>query len=488
MKKEREIQAFKSRPYWQVFITENKKGLELKYVKDIFDKTELEEFDNFVGKSGVASTEKKEQELPPGVPFNLTGLQTEAYKFYSITPSNTLRIAQSLYLSGLISYPRTSSQKLPDSINYKIIRKKLAGEYNVEHLMKKDKPVEGKKSDPAHPSIYPTGETQILAGDEGKIYDLIAKRFLALFCENAIMDTKKIKVVCEEKTFARRGSAIRKKAWLEFYPSKMKEDEIPDLEGEVIISDLRIEEKETQPPKRYSPASIISELEKRNLGTKATRSSILETLYDRGYIRDKSITATPLGMSLISTLENYSPIIIDEKLTREFEQEMGLIEKAKGDFEEKKLRMIEKAKKTIRSIAGDFEKNEKRIGEELVSAQDELLEQEKIENTLMQCPKCKKGNLVIMYSPKTKRQFVACDAYPECRNTFSLPPNGAIKKAGKTCEECSFPMLMRFSKGKKPWTFCWNPECPTNAEWVQKAKEKREEFDRMGEQEEKGGG
>ena len=113
----------------------------------------------------------------------------------------------------------------------------------------------------------------------------------------------------------------------------------PDITGEVIkknvIQDKLVknedltEEKQTQPPKRFSPASILSELEKRNLGTKATRANILETLYSRGYVNEKSIKATPFGISLIETLEKYSPIIIDEKLTRSFEEEMESIVKAK---------------------------------------------------------------------------------------------------------------------------------------------------------------
>jgi len=476
VKKEREIQAFKPETYWQVFITvKNSHELELKYIKDVFDKKELSKFENLVGKTAIAETKKTEQILPPNPPFDLTTLQTEAYKFHGITPSNTLRAAQSLYLAGLISYPRTSSQKLPDLIDYKTILKKLAKEYNVEHLIKKSKPIEGEKTDPAHPSIHPTGEKQILSGDEEKIYNLIVRRFLSLFCEDAIIDNKKVTAETDNLIFSRRGSAIRKKAWLEIYPSKMKEEEIPDLEGKVKIIDSKTEEKETQPPKRYSPASIISALEKKNLGTKATRSSILETLYNRGYVREKSIQATPMGMSLISTLEKYSPIIIDEKLTRNFEKEMELIQTAKKDFIKKEEKMIDKAKKTITEISKDFEKNEKKIGEELIGAQDKLRVQEKIENTLMQCPKCQKGNLAITYSRKNRRQFVACDAYPECSNTFSLPPNGIIKKTDKICEECKFPMLIRISKGKRPWTFCFNPECPINKERIEEYRKKKEE-------------
>jgi len=478
VKKEKEIDAFKSKPYWQIFITiSNKKNkLELKYIKDIFDKSNLSQFDNLKGKEAFAETIKKQEALHPPVPFNLTTLQTEAYKFFGITPSRTLQIAQSLYLAGLISYPRTSSQKLPESIGYNEIVKKLAKELKVEKLITHKKPVEGPKSDPAHPSIYPTGNTQILSGDDEKIYKLIVKRFLSLFCDDALIDNKMVKVSVDELIFSKKGKSINKKAWLEIYPNKLNIEKIPDMEGNVNIIDSKIEQKETQPPRRYSPASIISELEKRNLGTKATRSSILETLYDRGYIEGQSLGATPLGISLINTLDKYSPIIIDEKLTKEFEKEMENIQKIKDKTkqEKKEKEIIEKAKITITKISKDFEKSQKKIGQELAEANIKYREQQKKENALIKCSKCGKGDLAINYSKKTKRFFVACNAYPECKTTYSLPPNGQIKKADKMCEECGFPMLMRLSKGKRPWTFCWNRECPTNKEWAQKSSEKKD--------------
>ncbi len=484
VQKEREIQKFEPKPYWQVFINvKNSHTLELKHNKDIFDKLELKKFENLVGKTAQAQTKKTEQILSPNPPFNLTTLQIEAYKFYGITPSRTLQIAQSLYLAGLISYPRTSSQKLPESIGYKEILKKLAKEYNVEKLITKKKPIEGKKSDSAHPSIYPTGNKQILSREDEKIYNLIVKRFLSLFCDNAIIDNKTVSAMLDKLVFSTRGASIRKKAWMEIYPTKLKEIEIPDLEGEVKIINSRTEQKETQPPKRYSPASIISQLEKKNLGTKATRSSILETLYDRNYIKEKSIEATPLGMSLIATMEKYSPIIIDEKLTRNFENEMekirelspsgGQVGKPK-EFLEKEQQVIDKAKQTITNIAEDFDKNEKKIGQELLVANIQLREQQREENTLTQCPICKKGSLAITYSRKTRRHFIACNAYPDCKTTYSLPPNGMIKKTNKICEHCGFPLLMNLKRGRKPWVFCFNRECETNKERIQAYKEKLE--------------
>ncbi|MEK6844822.1 MAG: DNA topoisomerase, partial [Nanoarchaeota archaeon] len=490
VEKEKEIQAFKPETYWQVFITidDRIKGLELKHNKDIFDKKELEKFNNLEGKKAKAETKKTEQKLPPPFPFNLTNLQTEAYKFYGITPSRTLQIAQSLYLAGLISYPRTSSQKLPASVGYDKILNQLSEEFKAKKLITRKTPVEGEKSDPAHPSIYPTGNKQVLSGEEKKIYELIVKRFLSLFCDDAIIDNKNVTAEIGGLKFSARGHVIRKKSWLEIYPSKLKEEKIPDVNGDVEILNSRTEQKETQPPRRYSPASIISELEKRNLGTKATRSSILETLYDRNYIEGQSIKATPFGISLIESLEKYSPIIIDEKLTHEFEDDMEKIEKIYSNEKnkeaglnkkllEKEQVVINKSKEIITSIAKDFKKNEKKIGEELIDASIKFREQQKKENTLIKCPKCKNGDLAINYSKKNRRFFVACNAYPDCKNTYSLPPNGVIKKIepAKICEECSYPMVMRLSKGKRPWIFCWNPQCKTNAEWVKR----REELQRI---------
>jgi len=462
VKKEKEIQEFKPRDYWQIFIkVKNSHPLELRYNKDIFDGNELKKFENLKGKKANAETRKVTQNLYPNPPFDLTSLQTEAYKLYGITPLRTLQISQNLYLSGLISYPRTSSQKLPPSINYKEILKKLAKKYKIENLITREKPVEGKKSDPAHPAIYPTGQDDDsvfskLSKEEKKIYDLIVKKFLSLFCDNAIIENKIIKVKADNFIFLAKGSFIKKKGWLEVYPSKIVEKELFDLEGEVEITNVRVEQKQTQPPKRYSPATIVAELEKRNLGTKATRAGIIETLYSREYIRNKSIEATPLGISLIETLKKYSPIIIDEALTRYFEKQIDSISQSKKNFEDKKEKIIEKAKETIRAIAKQFNEKKGNIGKELVNANVKLREQQREENKLNLCPVCEKGHLTIIYSKKNRRYFVACDAYPKCKTTFSLPPNGLIKKANKNCEKCGFPKLLLIKKGRKPWEFCFN--------------------------------
>jgi DNA topoisomerase-1 len=471
VEKELEIQKFRPEPYWQVFIKLKGHKPELKYEKDLKDKADLNILKNLKGKKGEAKTERKKRELAPLPPFDLTSLQRESYRLFNFSPSRTLQLAQNLYLSGVISYPRTSSQKIPETVNPKGILKRLSTRFKETEKAVREKPVEGKKSDPAHPSIYPTGEFQTLNSDEEKLYNLIVKRFIGCFCENAEIEDKKINFITEKNrkklNFNASGLEIKKKGWLEVYPLKMKETEIEDIEGEKEIEKSRTEEKETKPPKRYTPASLITELEKRNLGTKSTRSSIVETLYNRNYIKEQSIHATPLGINLVSSLKKYSPIIIDEKLTRRFEKDMENIQKENKNLDVLQGKILKQAKDSVKTISGDLEKHEKKIGKELVQAQEKNWEQEKEESKIAKCPECKKGELMIRYAKKFQRYFVGCSNYPKCTKTFSLPP-GIIKKTEKKCDKCGFPILMRLMKGKKPWFFCFNPECESNKERVER--------------------
>ncbi len=483
--KEREIEKFKPKPYWKIFIDaqdkEDKKNqARLRYIKDIFDEKELNKFEKLKGEECEVATTKNTQTLIPPFPFDLTTLQTEAYKFFSISPARTLQIAQELYLSGVISYPRTSSQKIPEAINPKAILKKLAKAYPQVKLITRSTPIEGKKSDPAHPSIYPTGEIENLEEEAKKLYELIVKRFIACFCADAIVENKTITATAESESkenknkkekllFKERGAEIKEKGWMKVYEARLVEKELRDMNGKADILKVEIEKDETKPPRRYSPASIITELEKKSLGTKATRANILETLYDRSYITDnKSIKATPLGMNLILTMEKYSPIIIDEKLTHDMERDMDAIRISKKELDKKQEAILRKARVALTDISEDFKKKEAKIGEELMKAEQAHWEQQKIDNELIECPKCQKGKLAIKFNPRFKRSFIACNAYPECKTTFSLPP-GMIKKLEtegnlKLCDKCSSPLLMRLMKGKRPWIFCFNPVCPTRTE------------------------
>ncbi len=460
--REREIENFKPVPFWEVLAIADK--IEFKHPKDIFDKNELEKFKDI--KEAYAETKNTEERIIPPHPFDLTTLQREAYRFHNISPSQTLAIAQKLYLDGLISYPRTSSQKIPPSIEPKKILKELERHFpQYTKLAVRPSPIEGKKSDPAHPSIYPTGEFKPLSANEQKLYELIVKRFISTFSPDAITLNKRIKLTANKNNesiiFTNSGLKIKEKGWTKIYPAILIEKDLPDLNGKIKIDKIEFPEKETQPPKRYTPASLITTLEKKNLGTKTTRSLIIETLFDRGYLDGKSIEATKLGMKLIEALEKHSPIIIDENLTRKMEEEIDSILSAKANLQQKEKEIINKAERIITDISKEFKSKESKIGKKLLEGIEEKRKEDYENNILVQCPTCKQGNLRVLYSKKTQRSFVACSNYPNCTQTYNLPPNSLIKRSGKICESCNFPKLLSIKKAMRPWEFCFNPNCPT---------------------------
>lgn len=467
--KERKIKKFKPTPYWEIFakVSSDKNLIEVKYNKRVTKKKEAEIFKKLEGKNGEAKTIKEKKIVEPLHPFDLTTFQIEAYKFLGLSPSKSLATLQKLYLAGLISYPRTSSQKLPTSINYKkIIEKMKEVVPKLVSFVKRKIPVEGKKTDSAHPSIYPTGENPSkikLEENEKKVYDLIVKRFLNCFCENAEIEDKKIEVKIFEKLFSVKGLQIIKKGWMEVYPVKLKEMELPDVNGKVVVKKIKIEEKETKPPKRFTQASLISELNRHNLGTKGTRAIVIQTLFDRGYIKGKSIEVTELGIKVVEVFEKKAPIILEEELTRKFEGEMKKIQESKKDFIKKEEKIIKEAEKVIKEISKKFKGASSNLGEGLIKGHREAEKRQREENTLIECPVCKKGKLVIKKS--RFGFFVACSNYPNCKNTYNLPKNGLIIPSKdeegnlKMCEKCGFPKLLLIKKGRKPWEFCFNPKC-----------------------------
>ncbi len=470
--REEEIKKFKPEKYWEIYLDgrHKKEKILAKHKEDkIFDEEKVKKIlDKIKSKKAIAkSIKKRTTKQSPPVPFDLTTLQTEAFKHLRLTPKDTSNLAQELYIAGLISYPRTSSQKLPNTIDFKKILKELQKqkEYSssCEQLLKGDlKPTEGKKKDPAHPAIYPTGEKASLSGKKAQLYDLIVRRFLAVFGEPAKRQTTSIELEIDKEIFILNGTTTIEPGWHTLYGkyAKFKEEEIPIMiEGdEIDVKKIFKEDKETQPPKRYTQASIIKELEKRNLGTKATRALILDTLYERNYIQNQPIEATELGIKLIRTLKKYSPEIIDEKLTREFEADMEEIREGKL----KKEKVIENAKKVLTKILDKFKKHEKEIGADLSEASKEAKQKA---NEIGVCPVCKKGTLRIIYSKKTKKRFVACDRYPDCKTTYSLPQQGLVKPTDKLCKHDGFPIVTIIRKGKRPWNLCLNPDCPEKENW-----------------------
>ncbi len=464
--REVEIQAFKPEPYWEVPLIGIIHDKDLLFAHDPEQYTKKADADAVLvkvkGKSGVVDNlERRQTHQKPPFPFDLTSLQIEAYGLLGLSPHRTLEIAQDLYSNGWISYPRTSSQQLPESLNFKKILTGLSKAFpkEVSYLldMKKLVPNNGKKQDPAHPAIHPTGDVPKRIEDKAKgLYELIDRRFFATFGEDAIRESTSITIHVNKEPFVTRGTRTIHEGWFSLYRPfvRLDEEELPEVDKglSVTVKDVHLDAKETQPPKRYTEASIIKELEKRNLGTKATRATILQNLYDRNYVNEKSIHVTDLGMKTIATLEKYCPDILNEELTREFEDDMEKIyaNQLKGD------KIIANAKIFLEKTLTTFKKHEKEIGGNLEEAAMATLQQE---NHLGQCPNCKEGSLQMRRGKFGL--FAACSKYPDCKTTFSLPKSGKVKPTDKLCTQCQFPMVQIFRAKRKPQLSCINPQCPT---------------------------
>ena len=478
--RELEIQKFKSEPYWEIEAVDSitllhKKG-------KFFDKSEVDKIYERIKNEKEAiirEITKKEfyQEAP--APFDLTSLQLESYGVFGITPKETLSIAQELYTSAYISYPRTSSNQFPQSLNYKEIIQGISRQKQYESLAKKLllnqnlRPNNGTKTDPAHPAMYPTGEIpQKLSEKERKVYDLIVKRTLATFAEKAKRETITIESEIKKEPFIAKGSRTLEKGWHLFYEPyiKLEEVEFPNLKknDKLKIKKINKLEKETSPPKRFTEASIIKELEHRNLGTKSTRAQIIEALYQRDYIREKSIEVTDLGIKTVEIMKKYSPEIIDEQLTRHFEEEMEEIREEKR----KKEDVIDEAIVELTKILRKFKQQEKNIGNELIEALKETREKASV---VGECPNCKRGNLRILYSKRFRSYFIACSNYPKCKTTFSLT-RGLPKPTDKKCPSCNYPLVLIIRQGTRPFDYCFNKSCEKRLEWMKENKKKIEEF------------
>jgi DNA topoisomerase-1 len=459
-KRQREIEAFKPKPFWQIQLTckhskqdiiamhEKDKFWERGKAKSIHDKCKDKP-------AAVEAIEKREHIQNPPFPFDLTTLQRESYRNFGYSPKMTLDIAQSLYEQALISYPRTSSQELPAKIGFKKILKDLGNQLDYgkfcEQLLKKPvlRPTKGKKKDPAHPAIYPTGHRpKKLNSYQKKLYDLIVKRFLSVFGEPAKRESLKVIIIINGEKFHAEGIRTIDPKWMEFYMpyAKYKEVLLPKLDKgqELDVKGLDLLDKETQPPRRFTQAGILKEMEAEGLGTKATRAGILETLYDRDYIQDRDITVTKLGQSVITALEKYAPEVISIELTRDFDNDMEVIEEGKKKRED----IVKSARVALEKILVNFKKHEKNIGKHLLK---DVIEQHKIETTI---GKCKCGHELIIRRSRKGARFVGCTGYPKCHETFSLPHFGMVKVMRETCKKCGLFVVSCRSKGKRPWKLC----------------------------------
>jgi DNA topoisomerase-1 len=279
----------------------------------------------------IVDSSEKTLEYSPPHPFNLGDIQTEAYELYGYSPSETLKILEDLYLEGLISYPRTNSQKLPQTLNHREILFKLSKirEYkdHVNKILYKKAlvPHNGPKDDPAHPAIYPTGETPSKRLDLKymRIYDLVVRRYIATFSDSAIVSEIIMKGCVAKRCFRASGRRIIKKGWLETYHFyRIEEKFIPKITVgiDIPVKEVKIIRSYTRPVKLYDRASLLRWMERENIGTESTRAEIIDTLFKRGYVSGRNIKVSELGIEVVNIISKYFPELLSTALTRRFEE------------------------------------------------------------------------------------------------------------------------------------------------------------------------
>lgn len=476
IRRERAIRSYVPAPYWDIKAEVEIDGsaYEMEYEKkEIRRRAEAEAVvEACKGRIGkVKKVDEREYQQNPPTPFDLSALQTQAYSLFGYTPRRTSGIAERLYLQALISYPRTSSQKLPPAINYKAILRGLKKERAYQNLAsallekKELKPREGNKTDSAHPAIHPTGNLpeERLSNTERKLWDLVVRRFMAVFGEKAIKQSVRVYVAVDDYGFYLRGRQIVIEGWIRFYRPYIRTEEIllpPIKEGDCMkLKQVTREDKFTSPPPRYNPSSLLKKMERAGIGTKATRADIIQTLYNRGYVTDERIVVTNLGFSIIDVLQKYAPGVISAKFTHDLEEKMERIQRNSEKRENVLLETVDQLKPQLES----FKENEMTIGEELSEAIKRARLQERIVGN---CPTCGTGELMILFSRKTRKRFIGCTNYFKgvCETSFPLPQRGSAKPLNKECKACGWPLVLIHLQGKRPWLLCFNSDCPQKEE------------------------
>ncbi len=492
--RELERRAFVPVPYWEIKATLERDGepFEVAHAKGRFDSEEAMQtaFEGAgVELAEVTGYEAKPRRDKPPAPFNTTALMS-ASSGAGLTPARAMRAAESLYLDGLLSYPRTDNTVYPPSLDLRGSLQELAHWQPVAataaRLAGQDKltPSRGKKRTTDHPPIYPVGvPKKELGGDQAKVYDLVARRFLATLLPAAVIEGQRMDLKLGSEPFVAHGSRVASLGYLEVYEkyAAKRDRPLPPLEpGETLkVLDLRSEAKETQPPGRYGQGRLIEKMEDLGLGTKATRADIIQHLYDRNYVRDNPVEPTELGMALIAAFDaamEQAPVDISSTgMTARLEQEMDRIsegELRREDVVRDSQEMLEQAWKLLDAHVTD-------IRDRIKSGVREDL-------TLGVCKNC--GGQLRVLRGKTGKRFAACvgkegeeprqpaaeGERPRrgCGQTFPLPQRGTIVPTGKVCAECGWPEIKVVGGGGRgrPWVLCIDIDCPSKEKYKARKK------------------
>ena len=457
VEKEKEIIKFTPKTFWKI---------NAKLKKDeLFDSTHIEGqfwdedkvkkiFDRIKDKKEaiIKKVDKKTNiEYPPS-PFNTTSF-LQAVSYLRIPTSKAMIIAEELYISGVISYPRTDNTVYPNSLNIEGILKKLSEsrfskESNEVIQNRRQYPTRGKKKTTDHPPIHPVSvPTKRLTVDQETIYELICRRFLATLSKDAISETVDVSLDISGEKFKASGYRLIESNWKSIYNYfKEKRKPIPELkEGEILnVIKIILKKDQTKPPQRYTEGSLITTMEKLLLGTKSTRSEVISKLYSRKYITKSPLSPTPIAIAVIDAMQDCD--VVKPEMTARLEQDMNLIAENKKTLED----TVKESRDMLTNVILTLEKNKVKIKTNINNAN---LEQ----NIYGKCPKCGKDLIEIL--SRNKKRFIGCTGYPNCTNTYPLPQKGGISKTDRICESCKTPIIRVISKGKKPWNMCLDMKC-----------------------------
>ncbi|MDR3177738.1 MAG: type I DNA topoisomerase [Campylobacteraceae bacterium] len=475
--KEREIKAFKQEEYWTIdgvfkkdiealLVEFQNKKIEKMSIKSKDEALKIKESlenNEFI----VASIEKKNRTSAPQPPFMTSTLQQAASSLLGFSPKKTMIVAQKLYegvkthsgVSGVITYMRTDSLNIAKEA-IESSRKEILKTYGEKYLPEKAifYATKSKSAQEAHEAIRPTIidftpniAKGYLEGDELKLYALIYNRFLASQMTNALFESQSVIFASDNGKFKANGRKLVFDGFYKVYGENDKNTLLPDLkEGEKIdMKKLEANQHFTEPPARYSEASLINKLESLGIGRPSTYAPTISILTSRDYINieKKQIIPTEIAFSVIKMLEDNFPNIVDSNFTSLMEDTLDLIAEGKKDwqlvlkefytpFEEK----VVKGKKEIQSIKVSVPTGEK-------------------------CPEC--GSELVLRKGRFG-EFVACSSYPKCKYTknISAAPKAEPVKLSVKCPECGGDIIERKSKRGKFFGCSNYPKCKfiSNAE------------------------
>jgi DNA topoisomerase I len=478
MEKEREIRAFGPEKFWILSVDLKSKAGQFTAtcVEEPRDEKEAQRIFAAaqVGAWKVISVEESEQARTPRAPFTTSTLQQVASTRLGFSPSRTMKTAQKLYEAGFITYMRTDSTNLSKDAQTQmlsVIAKEFGAQYAQERVYK----TKSKSAQEAHEAIRPTDSAKRSAGhneDQHKIYELIRARTLASQMTDARTLRTKITSNVSNATiphFTANGSRVIFDGWLKADPDARGEDvELPLVAAQdpLTLVEAHTEDKETQPPGRYTEAGLIKELEKRGIGRPSTYASIISTLEARGYVdkQGRTLLPTHTGDVVSTFVENNFGEYVSDTFTAEMEDELDEIAEGKREYEKTMkdfygpFTKAIKAKDKIAKItgmgdapaefpcpicAGEMEYKLSRAGRFMSCKKfPTCLGARKEDGGIIEppkeigedCPKCKKGKL--WEREGRFGRFIACNNFPKCKFVKQDPNELERQKTGVMCPVC----------------------------------------------------